>query len=47
MFAEQGEKPNFRCIKFEMSIRYLSEDATLAFEYLSSRLLEFRQEVSD
>lgn len=45
--AEQDETPNFRSVKFEMTIRHPSEDATLAFKYLSSRLLEFRQEDSD
>lgn len=42
MFVEQGEKPSFRHVKFEISIRYSSEDANLAFEYLSSGLIELR-----
>lgn len=38
MFVEQ-DKSSFRYVKFKMSIRQSSEDANLAFEYLSSELL--------
>ena len=38
MFVEQ-DKSSFRYVKFKMSIRQSSEDANLAFEYLSSGLL--------
>lgn len=41
MFVEQ-DKSSFRYVKFKMSIRQSSEDANLAFEYLSSGLLRIQ-----